>query len=73
MWSNSAEVPTHVNDALASTVAGNCYLGCVDNSRNDKKIKAVPGFVPADPVGLSRSEGPLEAQTDWCKEEAIGL
>jgi len=73
IWGNSAQVPTHVNDALASTVAGNCYAGCVDNTRTDKKIKAVPGFVPADPAGLSRSEGPLENPSDWCVEEAIGL
>ena len=75
MWPNRGQVPTYVNDALASTVAGNCYSGCVDNTRTDKKIKAVPGHVPtaSSVAGISRSEGPLENPTDWCKEEAVGL
>jgi hypothetical protein len=72
IWSNGNQKPTHVTNALASTVAGNCFPVCVNNSRSDKKIKAVPGFL-AVASSLSRSEGPLEDQFDWCKEEAIGL
>ena len=73
IWSNAAQKTTHITDALASTVSGNCYTGCTDSSRTDKKIKAVPGYVPANPAGIDRTQGPMEAPSDWCKEEAIGL